>query len=201
MTVYIVTDNNFFFIGLKEKLTLEKVTLINPTETECMLKVAFEKKSIFIFFVSIFSMAMVSTIITEDLSGKIIIILTSRKENLKSSLFWPVFLGRSASIDDICTKIFSIKEQEVTQQNPHTPLLTVREKQILRHVFKGKSVNTISRLLGISRKTVYSHQHNALQKLGGKNLFEIWPFRMSIIALSGQCSDDENTCITPQTDG
>ncbi len=64
-------------------------------------------------------------------------------------------------------------------------ILTKREKEVFLLLINNKSTNEISKLLGISEKTVRNHISNAMQKLGVKGRAQavVELLRMNIISL------------------
>ncbi|WP_411704500.1 LuxR C-terminal-related transcriptional regulator [Edaphovirga cremea] len=52
--------------------------------------------------------------------------------------------------------------------------LTKREIDILSHLIAGKGAKEIATELSISAKTVYSHKHKLYEKLGVKNIVELY---------------------------
>lgn len=65
------------------------------------------------------------------------------------------------------------------QQEFRPLLITKREKEILRWLKEGKSSWDISRILGISERTVNFHVYNIMDKLGAVN-------RPQIVAIAFQ---------------
>jgi len=55
----------------------------------------------------------------------------------------------------------------------HRPPLTAREKEVLQLVAEGKTSKEIGFALFISPKTVETHRHRIMQKLGVKNVAEL----------------------------
>jgi DNA-binding CsgD family transcriptional regulator len=54
----------------------------------------------------------------------------------------------------------------------HSKILTQREKDVFNSTMMGDATKDIAFSLGINIKTMYSHRHNALRKLGFKNINE-----------------------------
>lgn len=50
------------------------------------------------------------------------------------------------------------------------PNITPREKEIITWLSHGKSVDAIAELLGCASRTVESHKHNIMDKMGAANV-------------------------------
>lgn len=183
MTIYIVTENNFFYLGVKAKLPFSpkdmKQLLPNVLENSDMDD--FDNNDVFIFHTSNFGMAFSFQISTGNFPGKVIFIPTSRKEKFKLSFNQYVVLDSYATIEDIVAKIMHHDGEDSHAQKATQDPLTRQEHVVMRHTINGMDVHKISQCLSISIKTVYAHRRNALHKLGGRNVFEIWPFSGTIL--------------------
>ncbi len=70
-----------------------------------------------------------------------------------------------------------IELSEKENRNKHTiPLLSKREKEIIRYIMDEKNVMEISEILLISKGTVETHRQNIMSKLGTKNSKEMVKF-------------------------
>lgn len=58
------------------------------------------------------------------------------------------------------------------RESVHTPL-GKREREVLQHVAEGKTSGEIASLLGISIRTVETHRHRIMQKLGLHSIAEL----------------------------
>jgi FixJ family two-component response regulator len=56
---------------------------------------------------------------------------------------------------------------------PGRPALTNREREILTQILLGKSNKEVSRLYGLSPRTIEDHRSNIKKKTGAKNLFDL----------------------------
>ncbi|MCG8709352.1 hypothetical protein JHU04_002597 [Brenneria sp. 4F2] len=63
-----------------------------------------------------------------------------------------------------------------TEKSP----ITVREQQVLAHLFSGKTAHYCADRLGINIKTVSQHKRSAIKKLGLKNTGELYIYNKSI---------------------
>lgn len=178
MAIYIVTENNFFYLGVKEKLPFnpKDIRQLLPNVLENSDMDDFDNNDVFIFHTSNFGMAFSFQISTGNFPGKVIFIPTSRKEKFKLSFNQYVVLDSYATIEDIIAKIMHHDGEDSHAQKATQDPLTRQEHVVMRHTINGMDVHKISQCLSISIKTVYAHRRNALHKLGGRNVFEIWPF-------------------------
>ena len=67
----------------------------------------------------------------------------------------------SKILDIIIDKTFGTEETPVEQEN----LLTIREKEIVELIARGKMAKEISGMLNISIHTIYTHRKNIMKKL------------------------------------
>lgn len=183
MAIYIVTENNFFYLGVKEKLPFnhKDIRQLLPNVLENSDMDDFDNNDVFIFHTSNFGMAFSFQISTGNFPGKVIFIPTSRKEKFKLSFNQYVVLDSYATIEDIVAKIMHHDGEDSHAQKATQDPLTRQEHVVMRHTINGMDVHKISQCLSISIKTVYAHRRNALHKLGGRNVFEIWPFSGTIL--------------------
>lgn len=179
MTIYLVTENNFFFLGIKAKLPFspKDIKQLLPNALEVNKIEDYDKNDVFIFHTSKFGIEFSFQISTGRFPGKVILIPTSRNERFKLSFNQYVVLDTYATVDDIVAKIIGNDSEDSHAQQASKDPLTRQEHLVMRHTIDGMDVHKIGQCLSISIKTVYAHRRNALQKLGGRNIFEIWLFR------------------------
>ncbi|HBE9178074.1 transcriptional regulator FimZ [compost metagenome] len=179
MSIYIVTENNYFFIAIKEGLKPNIMTIrkLSPKKLENDSLAQFNQEDTFIFHTAEFGMELSFRISTGSFPGRLIFIPTTDNGNFKRAFNQYAILDTHATIEDIHAKISENTRQDDTDNEAIKDPLTQREKAILRHTINGLDAYTISKRLSISAKTVYAHRRSALRKLGGRNLFEIWPFK------------------------
>ncbi|PAA94961.1 helix-turn-helix domain-containing protein [Serratia fonticola] len=183
MNIYIITENNYFFIGLKHTLKNDKnsVEKLSPYELEISPENKFKQGDIFIFHTSNYSLKLSFLISTGHFPGKLFFIPTNGKVRFKEAFSRYSFLDAKSDLMTVFSKVFDTQQKSIEQTKIFRDELTEREKNILHKTINGMNAQTISRLLCISVKTVYTHRRNALHKLGGRNLFEIWPFKEKIL--------------------
>ena len=179
MSVYIVTENNYFFLGIESKLSIMDFSAkkINAKELEESSKSDFSEEDTFVFYTSNYSVELSFLISIGHYPGRIVFIPTDRKSRFNSAFRKHVFLDYNTKINTILDQIVNKKENDIISDSFFENKLTKREEMILRHTINGMNAESIGQYLAISTKTVYAHRRNALHKLGGRNLFEIWPVK------------------------
>lgn len=179
MNVNVVTENNYFFLGIKASFHggEQGVKKITPDELKSIAKDKCSEDDIFIFNMPSFIDELSFLIATDPFPGKLISIPIGRNVRLKVTLKKHIALDAHADVDIILHEITKSKGDEFATINSTQDKLTKREKAILLYNINGMDINAISQLLNISIKTVYAHRHNALHKLGGRNFFDIWPMK------------------------
>ncbi|MBC3253038.1 hypothetical protein BFS14_17770 [Serratia fonticola] len=183
MKINIITDNNYFFLGLQEKIKNDKneIRKVEPKTLFEETKDEIRKADVFIFYISYYSVELSYLISTEQLTGQLIFIPTNNKVRFNFAFKKQCFLDANTDAEGILKKIKEGQQKGKLPEPPIKSSLTSREKTILLHTISGMNPQSIGRFLKISIKTVYSHRRNALHKLGGRNIFDIWPIREKII--------------------
>lgn len=165
--INIVTDNNYFFIGVKAYLHSADtiVRMIHPRELKSIRSTEFREDAFFIFYTSHFVDAFLFLIATATFPSNLIFISINNKVNSHIAFEGYTILEPYADMSSI------LNEMQKTKNN-HSAIhftkdkLTKREKAILLHTISGMNAKSISEHLSISIKTVYAHRRNALHKLG-----------------------------------
>lgn len=186
MNIYVVTENNFFFIGLETRLHLENMVMkkIHPNDLERKSMNKFHHDDVFIFHTSFFGVELSFLISTGGLPGKFIFIPTSSRERFKLVFNRYSFLDTYATVEEITDRIININKHSNLKYKFINNPLTNREITVIHHTIKGMDADEIGQCLCIATKTVYAHRRNAFKKLGGRSLFDIWPFRGAILHAS-----------------
>ncbi|RYM64435.1 hypothetical protein BSQ98_10260 [Serratia liquefaciens] len=175
MKINVITDNEFFYVGINDILNghnvnLKKISHDNVIEIK---KSAFENDLIWILHIHNCSMELASIIIAEDLFVKAILFPANRKQKFIMESRGLCNLIYESNFYNIYNKIMEMKYVNSKKSVRRNKLPTKREKQIINYIIKGLNVSLISKILCISRKTVYSHKLNALRKLRVINMLEI----------------------------
>ncbi|MFN3071850.1 hypothetical protein ACKWMY_27575 [Serratia sp. J2] len=135
MSIYIVTENNFFFMGIKEQLPFNEANIkkIHPNEFDKKPFGEFYNEDIFVFHTANFSIELSFLISTGGLPGKLIFIPTTRKEKFRLSFNRYVFLDTDATVDDILNRISDNNEIENLKYHVIKEPLTKQERIVMRH--------------------------------------------------------------------
>ncbi|WP_157968070.1 helix-turn-helix domain-containing protein [Edaphovirga cremea] len=183
ININIVTENAYFYIGIKEHLQDDDwmVSRINPDELKNLPGSRFKEEDIFIFYTSNYLDELSFLISRDSFAGRLIFIPTNSKVKFNSAFRRHTFLDAYAGIEIIRDKITKSQVDEVSALDFMRDKLTEREKVILLHTINGMNAYSIGQFLRISIKTVYAHRRNAFLKLGGRNMFEVWPVRKEIL--------------------
>ncbi|WP_337264988.1 MULTISPECIES: helix-turn-helix transcriptional regulator [unclassified Serratia (in: enterobacteria)] len=181
MVVYIVTDNNYFFIGLQTILERESYTVKwashkNVTSINNKMK---REASAFIFHISQYDYLPYSLFSFMNHVGRFIIVSPQHLIKFYSSFNLGHVINEKSEMDLFIHSIYNVLLGE--RKHSYSKIkLTHSEKNILLHVMSGHSTAFISDALDISAKTVYTHKRNALHKLGARKVTDIIRTQKSI---------------------
>jgi DNA-binding NarL/FixJ family response regulator len=81
--------------------------------------------------------------------------------------------GQNYLSPKITAAVLSQLAPDDSEANPAPPLLTSREREVLRLVAEGVRTVAIARRLGITEGTVEAHRHNVMQKLNLHSVAEL----------------------------
>lgn len=181
MVVYIVTDNNYFFIGLqaaleKEHYTVKRIAHRNAATIDSNMT---SEVSAFIFHVSQYDYLPYSLFLFMNHSGRAIIVSPGHLIKFYSSFNLGHVINEKSEIQHVSHLVSRTSLGEKTPPC-YRIRLTHSERNILLHMMSGHSATFISHSLAISRKTVYTHKRNALHKLGARKVTDIIRTRKSI---------------------
>lgn len=186
VNIKVITENYYFFIGIKEYLQSDEreVTCINFDELKNPLINTLRSDDIYIFYTLNCINEILLLIAASTLPGRVVIIPVNKKSDFNIPFERNFLLDPYASVENFLDKITEDFEREKYPIDPLKGRLTQREKTILTHTINGMNANSISQSLCISIKTVYAHRRNAFLKLGGRNMFEIWPVRKEVLRMA-----------------
>lgn len=184
VNINVITENHYFFVGIKEHLQDEErvVSKINLYELKNIPKKRFSVDEIFIFYTSNYMDELSFLISTNSFPGRLIVIPINSKVKFNAAFNKHIFLDSHAGIDVVVDKITDSLQDVEYPMDLMKDKLTEREKTILLHTMNGMNAYSIGQFLRISIKTVYAHRRNAFLKLGGRNMFEIWPVRKETLS-------------------
>lgn len=177
--IKVITGNNYFFLGVAAHLCGEgqSVSKLSFCELKNMPASYFNKNDVLIFQASNYSEELSFLILMASFAGRVIFITSGGKVRSNIAFKHHASLATRANIDVILNEINKKHDNAAPSIRMAKDIFTRREKSILLHAINGMDVPSISKALKLSIKTVYCHRRNALQKLGGRNLFEIWPVK------------------------
>lgn len=184
MNVFVVTSDNYFYLGVKEGLANKDLSVKKVTPSDLsveQLKIS-KLNDVFVFYKPENSVELSLLLMTEAFSGGGIFIQERKKASFTYNIGRYAVLSFNADINALYSTIISNRYQE-RESIDLSSLLTKREKSILRFTIKGMNASSIGHFLGISKKTVYAHRRNAFVKLGGRNIFEVWPVKERLLDL------------------
>lgn len=186
VNIKVITENYYFFIGIKEYLQNDEreVSHIDFHEFKSYQKNNLNSDDVYIFYTLNYISEILLLISTNSHPGRMVVIPVNHRSNFDIAFEKNILLDPHASIENILDKITKDVEQVKPSVDLQKGKLTKREKAILTHTINGMNATSISQFLCISIKTVYTHRRNAFIKLGGRNMFEIWPVRKEVLRMA-----------------
>lgn len=178
MKVFVVTNDNYFYIGLKESLANRGLFFIKlkPSALNIEQLKASTSYNTFIFYKTDRCLVLSLFITPTIFLGRLVFIQERGSVSIRHIIGKHTLLNAKANAEELFSAI-TIKMCKDRMKRDIPSQLTERESMILGYTLNGMNADAISRFLRISRKTVYAHRRNGFIKLGGRNIFEIWPVR------------------------
>ncbi|MBC3378694.1 helix-turn-helix transcriptional regulator [Serratia fonticola] len=178
--INIITDNYYFFVGLKayfhaEGRVIKRMTLNELKNTSTS---SFGKDDVLIFHMLNSMSEMSFLIAVAKFPGKIISLPREMKVKFNLDFGRHIAFAEDADVDAVFNELVKLVggKLPVVQDT-----LTRREKAVLLSMIDGMNMRAIGHSLRISTKTVYTHRRNALHKLGVRNLFQACPIKTSVL--------------------
>ncbi|WP_260512661.1 helix-turn-helix transcriptional regulator [Serratia fonticola] len=186
INIKVITENSYFFIGIKEYLQTDEreVSHIDFYELNSTPRNNLKNDDVYIFYTLNYINEILLLISNNPLPGRLIVIPVNNRSNFNIAFEKSILLDPHTSIENILDKITEDVELVKPSVDLQKGKLTKREKAILTHTINGMNATSISQFLCISIKTVYTHRRNAFIKLGGRNMFEIWPVRKEVLRMA-----------------
>lgn len=181
--ISIITDNYYFFVGLKAYLH-EEGRVINPMSLDELKNThpsSFSKEDVLVFHVLNSMSEMSFLIYVVKFPGKVIFLPREMKIKFNLEPERHIALAEDGDVDAVFNKLVMILGEEPPVATFSQGSLTRREKAVLLHMIDGMNMQAIGHSLSISTKTVYTHRRNALHKLGARNLFGVYPIEASVL--------------------
>lgn len=181
--INIITDNYYFFVGLKAYLHAEGrvINQMALNELKNTSASSFGKEDVLVFYMLSSISEMSFLIAVAKFPGKIIFLPTAMKIKFNLSVERHIALVEDADVDTVFNELVKIVGGELPVATSLQDSLTRREKAVLLSMIDGMNMQAIGLSLRISTKTVYTHRRNALHKLGVRNLFQACPIKTSVL--------------------
>ncbi|UAN46859.1 helix-turn-helix transcriptional regulator [Serratia sp. JSRIV001] len=181
--INIITDNYYFFVGLKAYLHAEGrvINQMALNELKNTSASSFGKEDVLVFYMLNSISEMSFLIAVAKFPGKIIFLPTAMKIKFNLSVERHIALAEDADVDAVFNELVNIVGGELPVATFLQDSLTRREKAVLLSMIDGMNMQAIGHSLRISTKTVYTHRRNALQKLGVRNLFQACPIKPNVL--------------------
>ncbi|RDL14298.1 helix-turn-helix domain-containing protein [Serratia fonticola] len=181
--INIITDNYYFFVGLKAYLHAEGrvINQMALNELKNTSASSFGKEDVLVFYMLNSISEMSFLIAVAKFPGKIIFLPTAMKIKFNLSVERHIALAEDAEVDAVFNELVNIVGGELPVATFLHDSLTRREKAVLLSMIDGMNMQAIGLSLRISTKTVYTHRRNALHKLGVRNLFQACPIKTSVL--------------------
>ncbi|MBP1019117.1 helix-turn-helix transcriptional regulator [Serratia fonticola] len=181
--INIITDNYYFFVGLKAYLHAEGrvINQMALNELKNTSASSFGKEDVLVFYMLNSISEMSFLIAVAKFPGKIIFLPTAMKIKFNLSVERHIALAENADVDAVFNELVNIVGGELPVATFLHDSLTRREKAVLLSMIDGMNMQAIGLSLRISTKTVYTHRRNALHKLGVRNLFQACPIKTSVL--------------------
>jgi|GEM_PF-3450326 len=175
MCIYIITDDVFFFTGLKsimrQRIGDEYIHLHSDNIFSFLKGKVPGSEDIFIIASECLSLNLMVLLYLKNFMAKLLV--TENKTNRALYHYLPSAVIKSnATAVDILTMI---NLDEIKHRHSMFDKITERERVILLYTLKGISVRSIKSVMKISIKTIYSHRKNGLSKLGVRSLMDLLP--------------------------
>lgn len=181
--INIITDNYYFFVGLKAYLHAEGrvINLMSLNELKNTNTTGFGKEDVLVFHMLNSISEMSFLIAVAKFPGKVIFLPSEMKIKFNLDFGRHIALAEDTDEGAVFNELVKIVGGELPVATFLQDSLTRREKAVLLSMIDGMNMQAIGHSLRISTKTVYTHRRNALQKLGVRNLFQACPIKTSVL--------------------
>lgn len=170
MCIYIITDDGYFFAGLKgvmgQVISDEFINLNSDGVFSFFKDKEIKSGDVFVIATDSFSLNLALLLYLKDEPVTLLLGDNKANEVLKNNLPSAV-IRNNATSGDILTLITHERRQ---YRDVMFPEMTERERAVLLYTLKGLPVKSISALMAISIKTIYAHRKSGLSKVGARNI-------------------------------
>ncbi|TFZ52674.1 helix-turn-helix transcriptional regulator [Serratia proteamaculans] len=170
MTVYIITEDNFFSFGLETRLKSSGHSFLkidsSAFETILQKEPDNEINTIYIMHLATSNMNLAMLLARKWLPPKLLVLVPKNYYHFITDTLKMKFIIDNIDTQDNLASILNktmLETRSFFSPNIH---LTNMEKIVLKRILTGQSINNISRIYKISNKTTYHHKKSALNKLG-----------------------------------
>lgn len=160
---FICTDNYFLYKGivcsLSERMNF-KFMWVKETYLEIVEQLQSEDVVLLLQETHLIDFYFLKKLCTCECK---VIMTNSEKNWMLNIMFDFVMINRRFYLSDL---LLALHAKNKTIFHARYPNFTRQEKKVLFYTSKGYSVSDMSIYMGISEKTLYQHQRNALKKIG-----------------------------------
>ncbi len=172
MCIYIITDDSYFFTGLKgimvQAISDEFINLKSDSVFASFKVKEIESGDVFVIASDSFTLNLSLLLYLKDAPATLLLGDNKANEALNNNLPSAV-IRNNATAGDILTLIIHERRQ---YRNVMFPEMTERERAVLLYTLKGIPVKSISSMMEISIKTIYAHRKNGFSKVGARNIMD-----------------------------
>lgn len=169
MNVYLFSNNMYFYAGVNGIVEEEFGFSVKLITIRMMMRLSesfvIKDDDIFMIATEEFNFTT-SVLVMLDYLSVSAFLLPYKRNVLMNTHFFSSFLP--CKVDDSYIK--NIIKGNITLKTPKMWSLTNKEATVLSYRLQGMEVYSLSRLLTVNIKTIYTHQESALKKLGVKTL-------------------------------
>lgn len=169
MTVYLFSENKFLYNGLKSILEEERGLVLKLVTVDSLMHYCYassiKEDDIFLVSTDSFNITLSILVMLDYFSSKVILFYFDSNTQ-KVSDYFSLLPVNCVAVD----AIGEIVEGGMLIPPPRIWQLTYKEASVLSYRLQGMSIYNVNDLLAVSAKTVYSHQRQALIKIGVKTI-------------------------------
>lgn len=167
MNVYVITRNHYLYRGIVHSLQdTSKFTFIHlsPDMKTCREIIKNATPLDILLLVSDYGCKFDFQFLVSASKCRASVVYSGWFDNFKfQRMFGFTLIGGNFYLSDL---LQALNVRNNVSRSIRYPKITLQEKKILFHLWKGVSVTEIARFLSVEPKTVYQHQRNVLNKIG-----------------------------------
>lgn len=174
MRIYLISENNFLFEGIKRIIEDEygiPVMLTNNNALMIQCRSGFIKKSdIFLVTTDSAYTTLSTLVLLEGFACDFFLLGYNSHNTTRDDHNLPLFTPEKLDIN----YIKKILKGYVTPNPDRRLNITKKEAVVFSYILQDHCISSISKKLNISKKTVYNHQRNISIKLGVKRISHVF---------------------------